>query len=67
MSSNSKKQPKKEKEKPSFVPRPSIFEQRTGQKGANVEQGTIGDAPSDMRQLEKAVRDLRRVLKKSWL
>ncbi|WP_202205904.1 hypothetical protein [Acetobacter persici] len=64
MSSDEKKPPKKETAKPTFVPRPSIFEQRTGQKGADTGNMTIGDAPSEIEQISAIVDDLLRALKK---
>ena len=64
MSSDEKKPPKKETAQPTFVPRPSIFEQRTGQKGADAGNMTIGDVPSDIEQVLAIAKDLVRALKK---
>lgn len=62
-----KKPPAKDTSKPSFVPRDSIFEQRTGQKGADNGGLTIGDVPSDVEQVTALARDLSRFLRKPKL
>ena len=62
MSKDDKKQT--QKDKPTFVPKPSIFEQRTGQKGAN--NGSLDskeDKRRDMQELLKSVKELQKVLK----
>lgn len=62
MSKDDKKQT--QKDKPTFVPKPSIFEQRTGQKGAN--NGSLDsteDERRDMQKLLKSVKELQNTLK----
>ena len=62
--SDDKKPPAKEAAKPSFVPRESIFEYRTGQKGANGGIRPIGDVPGELEQIGSIARDLSALLKK---
>lgn len=53
-----------QKDKPNFVPKPSIFEQRTGQKGANNSSSAPKENKRrDMQELLKSIKELRNTLK----